>query len=77
MVVLVDYYAAMMDYTNGDPYSSVWYWDTYIHPTACGFPGITDTSAPTCGLGVRNAVSWLTAAHLARFDVAWDGTPAP
>ncbi len=57
-VVLVDVWQAFMDYTNGRPFTDTWYDDRYIHPSECGAAGLTDTTAPACGLGIRNAVTW-------------------
>ena len=54
-VVLVDYHQAMVDYTGGDIFNKKWWDDTYIHPSGNCDP---DTSEPTCGYGIRNAVCW-------------------
>ncbi|MGD9202604.1 MAG: SGNH/GDSL hydrolase family protein [Chitinispirillia bacterium] len=54
-VVLVDYHQAVVDYTEGDVFNEKWWDDNYVHPSIGCDP---DTSEPTCGYGIRNAVCW-------------------
>lgn len=70
-VVLVDYYQAVMDYTNGDPFTDEWYGDTYVHPSGGCEP---DTSEPACGCGIRNAVCWHAVNKVYRIIID-DGEP--
>ena len=70
-VVLVDYNQAVLDYTNGKPFSEKWYDDTYLHPSSGCEP---DTSEPTCGYGIRNAVCWHAVNKVYRIIID-DGTP--
>lgn len=70
-VVLVDYWQAMMDYTENNPFTMQWYDDSYVHPSGWCVP---DTAAPQCGQGIRNAVTWHAVNKVYRIIVE-DGAP--
>jgi len=71
-IVLTDYWQAVMDYTDNDPFSSEWYNDEYVHPSSgCD---LTDVYEPACGFGLRNAVCWHAVNQVYRIIID-DGDP--